>query len=151
MSMFDPDNFINAEVNSELDTKSIPAPEGDYAIKIVKLKARAWAKKDDPTINGVAIDVTCEVVDQNILSDIGLEKLIVMGSIPLEIAEDGKSLAEGKGRNVALGRFREACDINRPGMPNSSAIGCIVLGRVGHDVLEDGTIIAKVKRFAKLA
>lgn len=149
--MFDPNSFINEAVNSELDTKTIPCPEGEWQLKVSKIAVRSWAKKDDPTINGIALDITCEVVDQEALNEAGTNRLIVMGGVPLEIAEDGKSLAEGKGKNVALGRFREATGINKPGIPNSAAIGCIFLGKVTHDTMDDGTIIAKVKRFAALS
>lgn len=149
MSIFELSSLMNEEIKQELDTASIQHPEGDYTFKIVKLEPRAWSKKDDPTVNGVTLDVTLEAMDQEVLKELNVEKCIVRGGVPLELAEDGKSLAQGKNKNVALGRFLDAVDCNRAGVPLTAALNQLVLVKVVHEIVDD-VPYAKAKKFARI-
>ena len=149
MSIFDVSSIMNVELAQELDTVSIPHPEGDYMFKIVKMEPRAWTKKDDPTKNGVALDITLEAMDQDVLTELGVEKCIIRGGIPLEIADDGKTLAQGSNKNVPLGKFLDAVDCNRPGVPLTAALNQIVMVKVVHEIVDE-VPYAKAKKFAKV-
>lgn len=152
MSVFDASaisNLMNAEVETEFDTVSVPHPEGEYLFKIVKMEPRAWSKKDDPTINGVSMDVTLEAMDQDVLAELGVEKCTVRGGIPLEIADDGKTLAKGSNKNVALGKFLDAVDCNRAGTPMLAALNQLVMCKVVHELVDD-IPYAKVRKFARV-
>lgn len=150
MSAFDLASLMGQEIEQELDTTSLPHPEGDYMFKIVKLEPRAWSKKDDPTVNGVALDITLEAMDQDVLTELGMTKCIVKGGIPLEIAEDGKSLAQGKNKNVPLGRFLDAVDCNRAGVPLTAALNQMVMVKVVHEIVDE-VPYAKAKKYARVS
>lgn len=148
MSTFDID-FMQQEVEAQFDVESVPHPEGEYQFRVAKMEFRQWVKKDDPTISGVALDLTLEAMDEEVKKELGQETIFVRGGVPIEIGEDGKSIAKGKNKNVPLGRFLEACDCNRPGVPYSSAIGQIIMAKVKHDVVDD-QVFARASKFAKI-
>lgn len=150
MGIFNPDAFVQAVIEEEVSTEITPCPEGEWQLRVVKLDPRVWVKKDDPTKSGVALDVLYEVVSQEALEEAGVHQLFVKGGIPLELAEDGTSLAKGKGVNVALGKFLNACGCNKPGMSLETTIGQVILGSVTHDLVDD-TIFARVKKLAALS
>lgn len=150
MSMFNPDTFLDQETVAANDTSIIPCPVGDYPLTIVKLKPRPWAKRDDPTVNGVALDVTFEVNDEEVKVTCQRDKVTVKMGVMLDMTDDGK-LDEGKGKNVALGRLREAVSLNNPGEKFSfnMLLGRMLMGRITHRA--DGEdIFPEVKAVTKL-
>lgn len=149
--MFDPNQFLDKEITSANDTKIIPCPVGDHEMTITKLKPRAWAKKDDPTVNGVALDVFCEVDNPDVRNICKRDEVIVKHGIMLDMDETGQELATGPGKNVGLGRLREAVGLNNDNEAFSfnMLIGRRLLGKVSHR-LEGEDIFAEVKTVAKL-
>ncbi len=129
--MFDPNEFLNETVTGQLDTKIIPVPEnmsGDGYLGLVeKVDVRQWVKKDDPSISGLALDILWEIQDENIKTEVARDKVIVKQGIMLQLTESGQ-LDMSKGKNVPLGKLREALDMNKPGEPFNFNM---IVGRMG--------------------
>jgi hypothetical protein len=80
----------------------------------------------------------------------GREKVTCKQGIMLDLNEGGQ-LDMGKGKNVSLGKLREAIGLNSPGQPFSFSMiqGRMALGFVQHRVDGD-QVFAEIKRVQKL-
>jgi len=112
---FDVNNFLDATTTEAGDTKIIPVPEGVYLAVCSKVAARTWQSKDGMT-SGLTLDLVWDIDDQSVRDATGRDKVAVKQGIMLDLKEDG-GLDFGKGKNVALGRAREAVGLNEPGKP----------------------------------
>lgn len=121
MSTFDPSSLFETTVTEVNDTKIIPIPEGEYLAVIEKADISTWTSRDG-TKSGLRLDVHYLIDDEGAKAATGREKLTVRQGLMLDLTEDGKSLDMGKGKNVGLGRLREACDLNQPGQPFAMAM-----------------------------
>lgn len=149
--MFSPEEFLNLEVNDANSTVSTPVPIGEYTAVISEIKPRPWKSKDDPTKQGMALDVTWEVDDANVKALLGRDKVTVRQGIMLDLNDLG-GIDTGKGKNVSLGRLREACSLNEAGRAFSFSMlpGRVAKVSVSHRVNGD-EVYAEVKAVAKLA
>lgn len=115
--MFDPNQFLEQQVDQAMDTVIIPVPEGEYLAVAKEIKARPWTSKDGLSA-GVALDIVWDLeLPAEVQATIGRDKATLKQGIMLDLSEDGRSLDLGKGKNVALGRLREAIGKNKPGVP----------------------------------
>jgi len=114
---FDADQFLNASITTSNDTKLIPVPVGEYMSVIEKIAPRTWQSKDG-TQSGVALDVFWLVEDQDVKQLLGRETVSVKQGIMLDLTPQG-ALDMSKGKNIALGRLREAVNLNQAGQPFS--------------------------------
>ena len=112
--MFNPEEFLDQQVTEANATKIIPVPVGEYPAIIKSIKPRAWAKKDDPTVNGVALDIVWSIEDADVKAALARDEVNCKQGIMLDTDDSGK-LATGAGDNVGLGRLREALGLNVPG------------------------------------
>lgn len=151
MTTFDPNQFLDMQVTDSNDTKVVPVPVGEYVAVAEDVKVRSWSKRDDPSVAGLALDIVWVIDDQQVKEFLGRDKVTVKQGVMLDLKDDG-GLDMGKGKNVGLGRLREAVDLNKPGVPFAFSF---ITGRaakisVKHRV--DGEdIYAEVKGVAKLA
>ena len=149
--MFSPEQFLDMQTTEANDTKLIPVPVGEYVAVIDEVKARSWKKKDDPSVGGLALDIVWAIDDEGVKSLLGRDKVTVKQGIMLDLTESG-GLDMGKGKNVNLGKLREATGLNVPGQPFAASMlgGRLAKIRVEHRV--DGeTIYSDVKAVTKLA
>lgn len=116
-SIFNPEEFLDQVVEQANDTRVIPVPEGEYLAQVSDVKARTWTSRDK-TSSGISLDVMFEIDDQNVKELTGREKVIVKYSPSLDLTPDNK-IDFGRGKNVKLGKLREALDLNTPGVPFS--------------------------------
>jgi len=114
---FDADQFLNASITSSNDTKVIPVPVGEYMCVIEKIAPRTWQSKDG-TQSGVALDVFWLVEDQDVKQLLGRDTISVKQGIMLDLTPQG-ALDMSKGKNITLGRLREAVNLNQHGQPFS--------------------------------
>ena len=144
-SVFDPNTFGAMTFEGEMSTEAVPVPVGDWTFIIKKHKITAWQSKDDPNNKGLKVSFTCSTSDSDVVQKTEREENILTYEVMLDLKEDG-GLDFGKGKNVRLGRLREATGLNEPGMRWSfdSFDGRTFLGKVGHDPYE-GRLIAKIK------
>lgn len=140
--MFDTESFLSTTVEGEMSTEFVPVPEGEYTAIIKDVKARQ-AKSSH------IMDVVWEIDDPEVREVTGMENPTVRQSIFLDMTESG-SLDLGKGKNIALGRLREALGQNGPGAwAPSMLLGQAAKVRVEHRIYE-GKTFADVKAVASL-
>lgn len=155
MSMFDPDTFMSSSTTEASETRIEPVPEGDYPAVIggdegdVKVRQFNSARTGDTY---TSLDVTWEIQDAQLAVQLGRKTLRVRQSIFLDLNESG-GLAMGPGKNVSLGRLRDALGQNRPGQPWSPAnlrgAGPALI-KVKHRMVEED-VYDEVKGVAKLS
>lgn len=116
--MFDPNTFLEMSVTDSNDTVSVPVPVGEYLAIAEKVDVRPWQSKSDPSKAGMALDIQWSVDDANVKQLLGRDKVTVKQGIMLDVTDSG-GLDMGKGKNISLGRLREAINKNQPGQPFS--------------------------------
>ena len=148
--MFDPNAFLEQVVAEVGSTEATPIPAGEYLAFIDKKEVTTWQKKDDPTVSGVKLKITWVLEDQAVRDLLGRDKVTVAQDIMLDITDTG-GLDMGKGRNIGLGRLREALDLNQPGRPFSFTMlsGRVAKVNVSHRIADDN-IFAEVKQVARI-
>ena len=119
--MFNPEQFLDMQVTESNDTKTIPVPVGEYTAVAEEVKCRQWQSKQDLSKSGLTLDITWSVDDAVVKELLGRDKVTVRQGIMLDITDSG-GLDMGKGRNIGLGRLREATDLNVPGQPFAMAM-----------------------------
>lgn len=107
MSRFDPEVFLNTEVQQAMETKFTPVPVGEYPAFIDEITLREV--KDSPILR-----VVWAIPDPELAQKLGVEKATVNDDVWLDVEENG-SLQFGPNRNVRLGRLREVLGQNNPG------------------------------------
>ena len=133
MSTFNPDDFLASEINAANSTNRVPCPEGDYVATVKSIAARTWQSKKDPGLSGVSLDVTWIIDDQNAKDVTGLNEVQVRQGIMLDMTEDGQ-LDTGNGKNISLGRLRDAVDLNKPGFTFLKLQGQTARVKVNHRI-----------------
>lgn len=147
MSTFNPDTFLNTEVSSANATAYVPVAEGEFTGSIKKIAPRVL------TDGRAVLDVTWVVDDETTRQETGMAEPTVRQTIWLDLNESG-SLDFGKGRNVGLGRLRDALGQNESGKPwqPGMLVGGVAKIKVTHsiDKRDNETIQANVASIAKL-
>ena len=146
---FDAQSFLDASVSGALDTKLIPVPIGDYQAFIETVDARTWQSKDG-TKSGLALDVVWVIEDQDVKQLLGRDTIKVRQGIMLDLTPEGK-LDMSKGKNINLGRLREAVGKNSAHEPFSFTMlpGLFAKVAVTHRPTDDD-VFAEIKNVAKL-
>lgn len=148
--MFNPDQFLDMQFEGQNDTKVVPVPAGEYTAMIEEVKVRQWQGKADPSKSGLTLDVQWSIDDPSVKELLGRDKVTVKQGIMLDLTGAG-GLDMGKGRNIGLGRLREALDLNQPGRPFSFTMltGRVARVSVSHRIADDN-IFAEVKQVARM-
>src|ERR1035437_6787039 len=139
-SSFDPSVFLDASI-SEPTVKRPPFPVGEYLGVIGEVTARNWTGKKDPLKSGVAWDVPLVIeVPAEVQASLGLisSTLQFKDSIMLDLTPNN-ALDNAPGRNGGLRRYREACDLNKPGDSFSARqmTGKVVKVKITHELYND--------------
>lgn len=113
-SAFDPKLFLDMQTNEATSTVRVPIPPKEYLAVISKVDTSKWTKRDDPSVFGLRLDVTYDIDDADVKALLGRDKISVAQGIMLDLTPQG-GLDYSKGKNVTLGRLREACGVNTPG------------------------------------
>lgn len=108
---FDPQSFLDLEVNGQNDTKLVPVPVGQYMAEIVKIEPRSITVEGEDRL---VMAVTWHIKGDDAKVATGIEKPTVRQDLWIDRTEAG-GLDMGKGKNVALGKIREAVGLNNPG------------------------------------
>ena len=146
---FDAQSFLDATVSSSNSTRVIPVPLGEYMGIIDKVSPRQWQSKDG-TQSGIALDVIWLVEDAGVKQALGRDTVTVKQGIMLDLNTSG-GLDLGDGKNIGLGRLREAVGKNEEGQPFAFSMlpGLSAKISVTHRVNGEDTF-AEVKAVAKL-
>lgn len=146
---FDPQAFLDSAIDSALDTSVIPVPIGEYQAVIEKITPRTWQSKDGSQ-SGVALDIIWTIEDSEVKQFLDRQEVKCKQGLMLDMTTDGK-LDTGKGKNVPLGRLREAVGLNKPGQPFSFHMLAGQAARVSVKHRIDGEdTFAEVKGVSKL-
>lgn len=150
MSSFDPTSFLSSTVTGANDTVIVPVPRGQYMGIIEKVTARQWNSKDG-TKSGIAIDVQWIVEDAQVKAELARDTVTVKQGIMLDTTPEGQ-LDVSKGKNIGLGRLRDAVGRNDPNVPFSfdQLPGSTARILVDHRPTDDGSVFAEVKAVSKL-
>lgn len=150
MSIFSPESFLDMQITESNDTKIVPIPVGEYMAAVKDVKVRPWQSKNDPSKAGIALDIVWLIDDASVKEFLGREEVTAKQGIMLDMTEAG-GLDVGKGKNVSLGRLREAVGLNTPGQPFSFTMlsGRAAKVKVEHRVDGD-QIYSEIKAVAKL-
>lgn len=151
--MFDPNQFLNDSVTGANDTKYIPVPQGEFPAIIKAVNARQMPSKADPGKFVTVADVVYEIDDQTVRTATGLDTPTVRQSVFLDLTPEGK-LDMSKGKNIGLGKLREALGLNDPNKSFSFADlpGRAAIVQVEHTPNEKspGDVYANVSKVGKL-
>lgn len=144
MSAFDPDTFLSQQTTEALDTTSTPIPEGVYPAVVDKIVPRQ-AK------GSTILDVIWSIDDEGVKTVTGLQKNTARQSIFLDMTESG-ALDFSKGKNVQLGRLRDALNQNTPGHPWAPGmlVGNVARVSVKHRLGDNGQTYVDVKEVARM-
>lgn len=142
MSAFNPDVFLNTEATEANATAYTPVPEGEFNASIKTIKPRVL------TDGRAVLDISWVVDDEQARTETGMAEPSVRQTIWLDTTESG-GLDFGKGKNVGLGRLRDAVGQNQAGKPWAPGmlVGQVAKVKVSHSIdKRDGvTIQADVK------
>lgn len=108
MSSFNPETFLNTEFSEAFDTVKIPCPEGEFQAMLKDFKVRVT------TTGQVVMDIYWIVIAEEAQEATGQAEPMVRQSIWLDVLDNG-ALDGGKGKNVDLGKLRDALDQNQKG------------------------------------
>jgi len=152
-SLFDPQSFLDAST-TEVLVKRPPIPAGTVLTgSIIKIAARPWTGRKDPTQGGIAIDCTVEfdlnAAPPGVRQVVGIDKVNIVDGIMLDLTESG-SIDYAPGKNNKLRKYREALGLNVAGASFSirQMEGRMVLCKIKHDPYE-GEIYDKIESVAK--
>lgn len=147
---FDPQSFLDAAVSGSNDTQVVPVPVGEYVGVIEKVNARQSQSKDG-TQTYTFLDIFWIVEDEGVKELLGRPTVVCKQGIGLDIDPRTGGLDMGKGRNVGLGRLREATGKNDSSQPFSFAMlpGSAAKINVQHRISGEETY-AEVKAVAKM-
>ncbi len=148
---FDPNTFLDMTLTDANSTVSTPVPEGEY-IGIVSgdPEVRPWQGRKDPTKSGLALDITWDIDDANVKALLQRDRVTVKQGIMLDlIVRAGRD--SGTGRNVSLGRLRDAVGLNQAGQPFNFRMlaGKVAKIAIKHRIDGDA-IYAEVKGVARM-
>lgn len=155
---FDPSAFLDLPVDQAFERRP-PLPVKDYPAIIQDVTARQWQSKDKYNADGspktgIAYDVSLSLqIPLDVKDQLGLktDTLTLKDSIMLDLNDQG-GLSTEPGANRQLRQYREALDMNKPGVAFRARdmIGRMVLVRIKHEEYQ-GNIQERPAGVAKLA
>lgn len=149
---FDASELLNTVQNDPMSTQPLVVPEAEYQSIIQKIEIRdfQYKKGERAGQTGYALDVTHLIIDPQLEASLGRQPT-VRQSMTLDMSQSG-GLDTSKGKNVSLGRLREAIGLNQPGQPFSLKMleGARLVVMVKHD-MDGDNIYANVTKVRKAA
>lgn len=132
-SNFDPDVFLSIQVDKALDTRVTPVPEGVYPGVIDEVKPKIITGKETG-IEYLLFEIFWLIDDPKVKEATGRDRVRSRQSVFIDRTPQG-SLDISKGKNVQLGKLREAVHQNVSGQPwaPSMLIGAAARISVKHE------------------
>lgn len=126
---FNAESFLHTQYTEENSTVRLPLIEGEYRGLITKVAA-AMTKNGTPKL-----DVSWEIDHAELADEVGRDKTTIRQTVWLDFNDAG-NLDFGSGKNLQLGRLREAVGQNVAGDPWSpkNLEGEMATVRVKHRV-----------------
>jgi hypothetical protein len=159
-SIFDPAMYMDSQTTDQGSTERVYlTPTKLFMAVIEKAETRKWVKKDDPSVQGLALDVTFNIDDADEKARLGRTKLTVTQGLMIDLTDSTPPAIDySKGKNVDLNRLRDAVGLNTPGQPFSfrMLVGRPVRVMVSHKPsdrpgAQPGDMYENVTAYAKAA
>lgn len=116
-SVFDPNLILGSGSEEALSTRGIPIPVGEYLAQIMDLVPRNVQGVKDTSKWYQFLDIKLEIkLSPEAQAELGRETTTRNHSVGLDLTAQG-NLDYGRGKNIGLGRMREATGQNVPGQP----------------------------------
>lgn len=146
---FDAQSFLDSAISTSNSTKITPVPIGEYTAIIEKVLPRQWQSKDG-TQTGVALDIFWLIEDEAVKAALGRTTITCKQGVMLDLLPSG-ALDSSEGKNVQLGRLREAIGKNQEGEVFSFSMlpGMAAKVSISHRVVGEETY-SEVKAVAAL-
>ena len=103
---FDPEEFMQTSITGANDTHYVPIPEGDYVALVDQVMPPRVTDE-----GRVYMHIVWNIDSDNLRKSMDRDKVTTRQTLWLDIDESGH-LDRGKGKNVPLGRVREALGLN---------------------------------------
>jgi hypothetical protein len=152
---FNPEQFLGAQFNEANSTELLPIPEGEYIavsdpVGLESFKQFDIKKGDRAGQKGMMLILKWNINDENgqLKEHLGRAPQ-ARQSVMLDMGQGG-TLEFGKGRNVGLGRVREALGQNLTGKPWAFSMlgGAVAKIKVKHRI-DGGNTYAEVTEVTK--
>lgn len=147
---FDMEQFMNTTLEGVNSTEVPQLQPGEYIGVLGKPKGDEIQGRKDPSKTYLKLSVPVSIdVPADQRETVGRDKTTVTYDLMLDRTPSG-GIDMGQGKNVGLGRLREATDLNKPGTSFSFAMleGRPVKVRIEHE-LYNGKAFAKVRAVSK--
>jgi hypothetical protein len=132
-----------------MSTQVETCPAGEYTAVIEDLELDQFQGKKDPSKLYTKLAVKWSIDDAAVKERLGRDKVTVSQQLFLDIGPNG--LDNGRGKNVSLGRLREAVGQNGPGAWTPAMLkGTVARVKVEHEMVNNEPF-AKVTGVTKLA
>jgi hypothetical protein len=129
---FDANSFLDTQISGPTSTERILIEPGVYSAFVADVKAaNGFSEKSQAP--WARFDVVFEIEDDHQKDRTGRARLILTYGIMLELDENG-DLAEGKGKNVKLGKFRKAMGKNDGPFQPRDLMHLYARVQVGHEI-----------------
>jgi len=148
-SAFDPDSFLDQEIDGGLTTEYTPVPEMDDAVAMIRpeggLTVRQVTNKETGKVSTI-LNIDWIVDEQDARDATGMNQPIARQSIFLDLNENGV-LERGENKNVALGKLAEALGLNADDSQFTlrQMLGQVAKVRIKHRFGDADQIYAEVK------
>lgn len=114
-SPFDADTFLSGTIDTALDTQVAQCPEGVFRAQIGdKMEVRSGTSKKTGRPFHM-LDINWKVLDDVVRAELDRENVYVRQTLFLDLLPNG-TLDTGKGKNVDIGRLRDALGQNAAGV-----------------------------------
>lgn len=151
---FDKDAFLSTQTDLAGSTVTIPVPEDTYTsiIEGVDIRGYTNSKTGEP---GLILEVIHNLQDASdaVKEKLGRDPITSRQSIFLDLNSAG-DIDFGEGKNVPLGKLRDAVGQNTPGQPWSPSMlegaGPLLVTVIHRPPADDGTVYDQVRRTAPL-
>lgn len=144
---FDASKFLEQSTDKAMQTSMSPCPEGEYLAQVEKVEAFPVKDRETQQVRSDAfrLQLTWDILDQELLESIDRKGITVRQSIFIDLDEDG-SFADGKDKNVGLGKLRDAVGQNSGSWTPSNLIGQQAVVKVTHrpNPQDDSQVYAQV-------
>lgn len=111
-STFNPETFLQTQYTEATDTKRIPVPAADYMGQINDVRPKRVTRQDGTT--AIVMEIIWNVLGEAAQKATNLEMPTARQSIWLDLNTAG-NIDMRPGLNIALGKLRDACNVNDSG------------------------------------
>lgn len=148
--MIDVKQLLAASFTEPNATKREIIPAKDYLAVIKAVDLEVFPGVKDPTKSYLKLNLQYSIDDPALRAALAREEVVKFDNFLIDMTDAG-TIDFGKGKNVKLGRLREACSQNTPGQPWGFPMlkGQVVRIKIGTEVYK-GDVVDTVDAVTKV-